>query len=586
MPIPEVLATIGWGLVTNFLSNLVDPPLLGHLTAGKRLENHDLQRALHLAFVRAQEQICNQCLDHPELSADDRKLLRQRQAALAAERKQLSRIDKIDPPVQAVAEYTLLVTPTTADLQQKQADLSARLLAVAAPAEARDLPGIYRDRLQEQLFDWTGRFFMAQIKYDDTVFRALMAETTGLNLQLQVINQSKLEAMLHRLLAEVGGIGPRGALSGNLPRATTHFVGRGAELQALADALLAGRPGAIAVLHGFGGMGKSELAAEFARRNADQLKAGAWRLSAEGRLELLPLIGDLTYDLGLVPSAGPAETAEMRGRRVLAELKRRAEAAGTPEQGGAALLLLDNLDKAQLLAEPQINSLPGEGWLKIVATTRLGKAVLRARSLEFVLVDRLPEEAAVQLMRDHQTEKNWPAATAELDDAAAHELARELDGFTLAVETVAIYLGKYSEIRPADLLARLRSEGLSSTDALAADVSEQIAHREKQLALVLDATLERLEPLARTALDFAALLPPDSVPWPWLRALVEREHPEGLQRRVGHPDPWAGVQRQLEDFRLLSPTDQKEVARLHRLIGAHLVKRLEEGERKLQLVRE
>ncbi|HWI61125.1 MAG TPA: hypothetical protein VNT75_04790, partial [Symbiobacteriaceae bacterium] len=46
------------------------------------------------------------------------------------------------------------------------------------------------------------------------------------------------------------------------------------------------------------------------------------------------------------------------------------------------------------------------------------------------------------------------------------------------------------------------------------------------------------------------------------------------------------VQRQLEDFRLLSPTDQKEVARLHRLIGAHLVKRLEEGERKLQLVRE
>ncbi|HWH71559.1 MAG TPA: hypothetical protein VNT26_19435, partial [Candidatus Sulfotelmatobacter sp.] len=191
MPIPEVLATIGWGLVTNFLSNLVDPPLLGHLTAGKRLENHDLQRALHLAFVRAQEQICNQCLDHPELSADDRKLLRQRQAALAAERKQLSRIDKIDPPVQAVAEYTLLVTPTTADLQQKQADLSARLLAVAAPAEARDLPGIYRDRLQEQLFDWTGRFFMAQIKYDDTVFRALMAETTGLNLQLQVINQAK-----------------------------------------------------------------------------------------------------------------------------------------------------------------------------------------------------------------------------------------------------------------------------------------------------------------------------------------------------------------------------------------------------------
>jgi hypothetical protein len=105
-------------------------------------------------------------------------------------------------------------------------------------------------------------------------------------------------------------------------------------------------------------------------------------------------------------------------------------------------------------------------------------------------------------------------------------------------------------------------------------VAEQMAHREKQLALVLDATLEKLDAPARAALDCAALLPPDNVPWPWLGALVAQEFPDALRREEGYPDPWAAIQRRLSGLRLLTPGDHEQVARLHRLVSAHLLARM------------
>jgi hypothetical protein len=151
------------------------------------------------------------------------------------------------------------------------------------------------------------------------------------------------------------------------------------------------------VLHGLGGMGKTELALTFGRRNVQRLQVGAWKLSAEGCGELLPLIGSLTYALGL-PAGGPDETGELRGHRVLNELKRLARAVGRLEEGGAALLVLDNLDVADLLVESELKQLSGEDWLKIIATTRLGPEALPAENLHWIAVDCLPEEAAVSLI--------------------------------------------------------------------------------------------------------------------------------------------------------------------------------------------
>ena len=89
------------------------------------------------------------------------------------------------------------------------------------------------------------------------------------------------------------------------------------------------------------------------------------------------------------------------------------------------------------------------------------------------------------------------------EEAAVRELVRELGGFTLAVEQVAVFLGLHGEITPSAFLAGLRQKGLPSADALPAKhvaVGEQMLHQDKQLALILQATLARLNEPALTAL--------------------------------------------------------------------------------------
>ena len=346
----------------------------------------------------------------------------------------------------------------------------------------------------------------------------------------------------------------------------------------------------VTAVHGVGGMGKTELAVAFADQHAEKFPAGLWLVNADQKPALLPLLGELTLDLGLPPSAGPEETGDQRGRRVLAELKRRALAVRDldPDRGAACLVLLDNVSDPALLAEPQLAVLQQEDWLCVIITTRLGQQSLRPKgrhSLAYIPVDALGEDDAVKLVQEHQPEGQWPAATASADEAAARALVRELGGFTVAVEAVALYLGLHPEIRPAGYLARLKKEGLPTTDDLGRDpdVAAQMRHREKQLGVVLDSTLGKLTPAERTALDYAALLPPDSIPWPWLRALVTQEHPDALRHDEGYPDPWLAIRIRLEGLRLLTPATHPEIARLHRLLGAHVVMRL--GERVTSMLR-
>jgi hypothetical protein len=112
-----------------------------------------------------------------------------------------------------------------------------------------------------------------------------------------------------------------------------------------------------------------------------------------------------------------------------------------------------------------------------------------------------------------------------------------------------------------------------------ARVAKEMNHREKQVGIVLDQTLAKLSPPERTALEYAALLPPDTIPWPWLRALVEEEHPEVATPRRGYPAGiWTEMRRRLEGLRLLTPGDHVEIDRLHRMVAAHVRERLAAGD--------
>jgi tetratricopeptide (TPR) repeat protein len=381
------------------------------------------------------------------------------------------------------------------------------------------------------------------------------------------------------------------AAPGNLRRQNPHFVGRREELRHLHEQLGTGAMGVVTAVHGLGGQGKTELAVAYAHGWADYYHAGLWTLGAEGKKELLPLIGELAWDrqLGFAPSEAARNDPVLLGRGVFAHLQQRAEAVNDrdPDKGAAALLLLDNVSDSALLSPAQLATLPRADWLRIVATTRLGPETLRAHQHQLALlaVDSLDEDSALALLRDHQPPRDAqgnivadlavgvPGFAARVEEDAAREIVRALGGFTLAIEQVAVFLGLHPEIAPSAFLAGLRHKGLPSADTLVErdpDVAGQLLTQSKQLALILDATRARLDAPARTALQFADLLPPDTVPWPWLRALTVARHPEVAAHAPDEPDLWLETRRRLTGLRLLTPGDHPELARIHRLVAAHV----------------
>ncbi|GAB4181449.1 MAG: TIR domain-containing protein [Wenzhouxiangellaceae bacterium] len=364
----------------------------------------------------------------------------------------------------------------------------------------------------------------------------------------------------------------RRALLGSVKRVSPVFTGRQHELDQLHQALRSHRIGMVTAVHGFGGQGKTELAIAYANNHVDAFPGGVWQLDAYGYTQMLPLLATLTVDLDLPATVADGESEEQTGRRVRNALIQRCQQQPDLD----CLLLIDNVNENALLSEPQLRELPQAHWLHVIATTRMGEASFgqSQNQMTFIAVDTLPDDDAIALITACQPQRRWPAATREDDLAAVAGIVRYLDGFTLAIEQVGAYLGRYSDIRPADYWQRLRAEGLSSTDDLMTDnnVAAQLAHREKQLRLVIEQTLSHLvnqHPLARPALRYAVLLPNQQIPWPWLRELLRNHH--GLEsQRPGYPDPFRELHNALQELRLLTETDDERLARMHDLIREHL----------------
>ncbi|MCO6456985.1 MAG: toll/interleukin-1 receptor domain-containing protein, partial [Pirellulaceae bacterium] len=430
---------------------------------------------------------------------------------------------------------------------------------------------------------------------------------------------------------------------GNIPRSYEHFVGRHRELSELHDIMLTGGPqtggrgmggrGMIAAAFSPGGLGKTALARQYAHAYAEFYAAGGtWEVACEGLTE----IGEVLLRLADQPSFARAAvshfdqhsqqeklvaerlalTDEQRGnyalaaqaileylhrvtqgrvevlRRQLRELpERHCPADEPPElQTPRALLILDNVDRPELLSAAQIEQLPAAEWFEVIVTTRLdpdrfggGQRVFRP-----VEVSVLPTADAVRLLADFQPAFRFADAAQE---QAARQIALALGGYTLAVELVGAYLGDLAKdgYQPADYLPRLEAEGLTSVDELAGEeaVRQQIRHSQEvaqnHIGTLVGLSVARLSAPARTALEFASLLMPDEIPLAWVEALTRARHEDELREEPHGPAKWAGVWRELHGLRLLHPArelapDERGVAklpetvRIHRLVAEHVAK--------------
>jgi tetratricopeptide (TPR) repeat protein len=359
---------------------------------------------------------------------------------------------------------------------------------------------------------------------------------------------------------------------GNVDRHNPHFQGRQRDLAALHQALHRNQVGMLAAVHGVGGLGKTALALEYAHAYGHEYGGGRWQVRCEGREDLRLALASLEPALGLQFTDTEAADPDRQLARVLAELHRLAE---TVPAAPRCLLILDNVDRPALLSAAQTARVPQSEWLHVILTTRLNQNELGGASpdRQFLAVDELPEDDAVELIESYLRGGRFPAET---EREAAREIARLLGGFTLAVENAAVFLAQPEVgVTAAGFSARLKQEGLAGLEKAAAGTEASVRHGEKLVTATLAPTLERLRDPEMLALRSAALLPANKLALTWIRALLEAEFRDiGVEAEPGYPDAWLSLVRRLLDLRLLKPSEVTDeqgkllVARMHRVVQA------------------
>jgi len=382
-------------------------------------------------------------------------------------------------------------------------------------------------------------------------------------------------AELERLIRERTERVDRAAASPNtVPDYNPCFVGRLRELDALFEMLSLRRMGVVAAVHGLGGMGKTELSFTYAHAFAHEYPGGRYLLRCEGRDDLRAVLCDLAPDIGVEFTDDEKKSLDLSFPKIRAGLAR------WGREKGRVLLVLDNVDRRELLSKQQTDLLNlGQDIVHLLGTTRLEpppaaqRSGVRAAAHEttaWLAIDELPPDDAVRLIEKHR-----PFTDAS-ERAAARQIAADLGGFALAIETIAVHLANEPNLSCKAMLEDIRANVLPVLDVLGADASVELRrhNHEKLLGRLIRPTLDRLTPPERLAVEFAALLPPDQVVIPWLRALVAKTFPElGAALGPGRPDPWHdGVVRRLAGLRLLpsvvdvDPDRRPRVMRMHRLV--------------------
>src|SRR5215470_11967156 len=122
----------------------------------------------------------------------------------------------------------------------------------------------------------------------------------------------------------------RQALAWNIPARNPRFTGRDDLLAGVRARLLAADTAVVQALHGMGGIGKTQLATEYAHRYAESYDLAWWINAEQGGL-----IGDQVAALGFaLGCVQPGAGTEVVRAAVLAELRRR----------GRWLLVFDNAE--------------------------------------------------------------------------------------------------------------------------------------------------------------------------------------------------------------------------------------------------
>jgi Domain of unknown function (DUF4062)/Tetratricopeptide repeat/NB-ARC domain len=322
----------------------------------------------------------------------------------------------------------------------------------------------------------------------------------------------------------------------SIPARNPGFLGRDRTLAVMRERLSAKEKAVAQILQGMGGVGKTQLAIEYAHRFAASYDV-AWWVNAEQA----DLIGDQFVSLGAaLGCVQPGADTEAVRVAVLTELRQRER----------WLIVFDNAERPTDVAA----WLPNGGHVLITSRQRVWAEI--GSSVE---VDVLARTESVAILQSRVT---------GLQAADADQLADQLGDLPLAVAQAAGFMAE-TGVHAAQYLDLLRTQAGKLLDKAAPG-----SFYPRSLAAATRLTAEGLDsddPAAAQLASLCAFLAPEPIPED-LFSSAPGELPAELAALAADPLTWPSVLAQLTR-RSLARVDQRGL-QMHRLTQAILRDRL------------
>jgi len=402
------------------------------------------------------------------------------------------------------------------------------------------------------------REYILPARFDDTALPGLLADMVSVDLRL-LTPQEFAQILINKLkdLQILQAIGPdpnreqsipapRSQAVWSLPPRLPSFTGREILFQAINEKLHAGhgKPSALVqAFYGLGGVGKTQLAIEYAYRHLDEYIL-VWWINAEDTTLIGEQFANLAGRIGLDVTGDSAKDAQTAKTNL--------------EFSKDWLLIFDNASDPVGLRP----WLPGGAGHVLITSRNPAWGGLGLR----VEIDTLPRSEAVELLRWH---------VVGLDEDLASEMASELGDLPLALEQAAAYLEE-TGVDAASYLIRFRRRREMFLDK--GRVTAYGGTVDTAWSLAMD-QLSKENKAAVQLLQLCALLAPEPIP-----LTLFNEHatflPNPLRSSLSGTDPEGEVDRLVKAIRAYSLVSRTgNTVRIHRLVQSVVRFQLSEEDR-------
>jgi hypothetical protein len=394
---------------------------------------------------------------------------------------------------------------------------------------------------------------MIQINAGDSVgFQTLVEEggTANVGIHLHDFDSEKLERVLKAFWKSLQ---PKESPN-NLPRSgVAKFVGRDAELEKLHAQLQKGELVAISAIAGMGGVGKTELAIQYAKAFKAAYPAGiCWLLAREMNIGT-QIVGYALVQLGLRVPDG-------------IELPDQVRFCWRNWPEGDALIVLDDVTNYPEV-EPYLP--PENPRFKVLLTTRLkfGPPV------QTLPLGVLAPEKSLELL---EVLVGKERVAAEL--AVAQSLCEWLGHLPLGLELVGRYLASMEDLSISEMLFRLQQKAklrkAVEDEALEAEQDTWTLTAKRGVKAAFELSWEVLDERSQHLGKLLSLFALAPIPWK-LAEQVKQKHCEMFPENVEFaPEGIRKARTQLLKFHLLQVAGQ-DAYQLHSLIREFFRNKLE-----------